>query len=731
MIRHAKPIWTETVEVNQYIEARQRFVITAPVPAALQICADTEYAACLNGAFVGSGQYHTFRGVKVYDEYDVTGLVRAGENELTVTAYAAGEDSQTHQMDIPMLVFALQCGNQTIISGEGTEIREHPCYESGRIEKVTSQLGYACHYHAGGAQTPWRQATVLRHEVVYRERPVKQCRFAPLVTGKLVSQGTVVRSGTGTPAELMQHDGLSFRAKEDILEGNLVKHRADGVFFVLDLGEEYTGVLFMELEAGAGTVIDIGWGEHLQDMRVRTSVGGRNFACRYVCKDGLQSFTGYFRRLGARFLQIHITHMTQDVRLHQIGLQPVEYPLDREGSFVCNDFLMNRLCKAAGRTLKLCMHEHYEDCPWREQALYAFDSCLQMLCGYYLFGEYDFARASLKLLAEGQREDGMLLMCAPSGITTAIPSFALSWIVSLEKYVLYSGDVAFGREMLPVAERVLGAFRVRGNLVQNDPRDDNWHFYEWSEGLSGEDFASTDAPINFYYILACEAYQKLCGYTGTEEKQGYHDLDEIRSAVRATFFDARSGFFRTRAGENRCHELTQALAICCGAAENTGILDRLLENHGLIKSTLSTSIFKYEALLSAGKQYQDAVLEEIADIWGKMLFAGADTLWEVAEGASAFWDAGSLCHGWSAVPVYLLYKYYLGYEPLTPGFGEYRLQPQKTKYISEIKTVLFAPNWEKALHVTMGQPEVAGSDETVYRALPDDEQSRAADKEPI
>lgn len=703
MIKNAKPIWDETTEVNQYIEARQRFEISEAASAALQICADTEYAVYLNGAFVGSGQYRTFRGVKVYDEYDVTGFVRAGENELSVTAYSEGENSQTYQMDTPMLSFALQCGNRTILSGEDTEVRKHPCYESGRIEKVTPQLGYAYHYDAAGAQTLWRQAAVLHHHVVYRERPVKQCRIEPLVTGKLVSQGTVERTGTGTPAELMQQDGLFFRRKEDVLEGNLIRRRADGVFFVLDLGEEYEGVLSMELEAAAGTVMDIGWGEHLEDMRVRTSVGGRNFACRYVCKDGVQGFTGYFRRFGARFLQIHIINMTGDVRFHKIGLKPVEYPLDREGSFTCNDFLINRLCKAAAHTLKLCMHEHYEDCPWREQALYAFDSYLQMLCGYYLFGEYDFAKASLKLLADSQREDGMILMCAPSGITTAIPAFALSWIVSLEKYVLYSGDVAFGREMLPVAERVLGAFQIREDLVQNDPRDDNWHFYEWTEGMDGKHETGSDAPINFYYILACEAYQKLCGYTGTEEKKIYHDPDDIRSAVRAAFFDAQRGLFRTRTGDARYHELTQTLAVVSGAAENTEILDKLLGEHGLIKSTLSTSIFKYEALLSAGAQYQDAVLEEIADVWGKMLFTGADTLWEVEDGAAAFEDAGSLCHGWSAVPVYLLYKYYLGYEPTAPGFREYRLQPQKTSYISEIKTVLFAPDWEKELHVKLEQ----------------------------
>ena len=43
-----------------------------------------------------------------------------------------------------------------------------------------------------------------------------------------------------------------------------------------------------------------------------------------------------------------------------------------------------------------------------------------------------------------------------------------------------------------------------------------------------------------------------------------------------------------------------------------------------------------------------------------MLFAGATSFWETDAGAWDFERAGSLCHGWSAVPIYLYYRYVLG-----------------------------------------------------------------------
>ena len=89
-----------------------------------------------------------------------------------------------------------------------------------------------------------------------------------------------------------------------------------------------------------------------------------------------------------------------------------------------NDGLHRSIYDVCVRTLDLCMHEHYEDCPWREQALYTMDSRNQMLCGYDVWHETAFCKASLRLIAHSLREDGLLELCSPARVPITIPSFS-------------------------------------------------------------------------------------------------------------------------------------------------------------------------------------------------------------------------------------------------------------------------------------------------------------------
>ena len=73
----------------------------------------------------------------------------------------------------------------------------------------------------------------------------------------------------------------------------------------------------------------------------------------------------------------------------------------------------------------------------------------------------------------------------------------------------------------------------------------------------------------------------------------------------------------------------------------------------IIPNTLSMNSFRFDALLHEDRErYAPIILNELDRDYLYMLRHGATTFWETIEGADDFSDAGSLCHGWSALPIY-------------------------------------------------------------------------------
>lgn len=167
--------------------------------------------------------------------------------------------------------------------------------------------------------------------------------------------------------------------------------------------------------------------------------------------------------MGGRFLQVECD---EPFKIDAIGLQGIEYPVT-EIPFVVGDSLQQKIYDVSVRTLKLCMHEHYEDTPWREQALYCFDARNQMLCGYCAFCEFTFPKANLNLIAQACRKDKLLPICFPSSIDLTIPSFSLHYIIAVEEYLRFSGDVDFVKTIYPRLCEIVDVFtdRLEGGLT--------------------------------------------------------------------------------------------------------------------------------------------------------------------------------------------------------------------------------------------------------------------------
>ena len=102
-------------------------------------------------------------------------------------------------------------------------------------------------------------------------------------------------------------------------------------------------------------------------------------------------------------------------------------------------------------------------------------------------------------------------------------------------------------------------------------------------------------------------------------------------------------------------ELVQSLAILADAVPpvaRTALAEKLSRPSDWTETTLSQSLHKYAALRKVGGEYARRAMESMDRTWSAMLDAGATSFWEMKEGWPAFAGAGSLCHGWSAIPVY-------------------------------------------------------------------------------
>lgn len=696
-------IWTDQAYKNQYVEFVTDFTTTSK-DCKLRISADTEYVVWINGVFAANGQYADYPQYKVYDEIDLSSFVACGKNRIALLVWHMGENVSTHYSKSAAMCFCIIDTDDKVLveSGTSTLCRKSKGYRQDIKYMITPQLGYAWGYDFTN-EDEWKTkpesgfapATVVETEFRLFPRPIPKCKVKQVLPSKISAQGIYMDKGEEgvTPAERMQSAWMSTKTFWDITGAtrkgadeleqpiHFRSNEADGIYLVIDLKEVRTGYPMIEIEVSESCKMYLGYGEHLADSRPRMATGGRNFAFEIHLKEGRNDLAEYTRRLGARYLMLFVS--TRSFLLRKATLVSCEYPFP----FIekkLKDRLLQKIYDAGVRTLKLCAHEHYEDCPWREQALYAMDSRNQMLFGYSVFGEYEMPRASLRLMAYSQQTDGLLALCAPARTEITIPSFSLYWIIALCENAEVDFQKEFIEEMVPYAEKILVTFeqQLTDTGVKSFRGAQYWNFYEWSDGLDGgalftdnnasdhglfsiaETYQTKDLILTALFYLATKKLSEL-EYRLKRMDQGktYEILAQKAYRASEAFYSPDTGLYASfinQNGKQGIHGYTLSLLICSKMIPTSRIA-RIAEalQHppkGMVTQTFATLQWKYDAIIDATGDV-DGVIDEICNVFGRVLLEGGTTFPETEDGERDFEDAGSLCHAWSAVPCYIFNKY--------------------------------------------------------------------------
>ncbi len=673
-------IWTNENAPRSFGEFKLPFAYNGG-KAELRISADYRYAAFVNGNFVSNGQYADLPDYKCINSADITPFVKQGENILYVLAWHMGADYSVCRTMPASVAFEITADGCIIAqSDENTLCRRAFGYRAGDV--ITPQLGSGWHYDFTDAQRPWEKAVVVQTGFEEVPRPILQTVISSPCASKVAVQGVFQYRGGDTAAEKMQNAWLSTlrfdkmtgknRLEDDGLKQpvTFTAQDGDGVFVIADMGAETCGYLRFAITVDKPCKMLLGWGEHLADLRLRTAVGPRNFGIEFTLQAGENRFDDYFMRFGCRYICIFVENTA--VTVEHLGIREVGYPF----KFPKKDFgdaLLNKIYETGRRTLYLSAHEHYEDCPWREQALYGMDSRNQMLFGYGAFEEYAFPRANLMLIAKAMQENGLIALTAPAQMSITIPAFTAYWLIAVGENAQADFDGAFVKEILPYCEKALykllsqeGQFGL--NLFGDTAY---WNFHEWSEGLDGGEIfrdaaveEQGDACLTALTALAARKIADLESRLGNAaEAKAMQEAAQRLEAALERYFDASTGLYASYCDQGALcgwHAYTQALILCCGSvlperAEKLCAALKKPQAYGLIPATFSSLQMQYQALIQHGEL--SYCVQEMKEIFGKMLFSGATSYWETELGEADFEDAGSLCHGWSAVCCWVLDQY--------------------------------------------------------------------------
>lgn len=616
--KYGEWIWISQAEDDCYVEFSLPIRGGKEKKITLAVSSEGHYAAYIDEKMVLFSQCGAYPGAPLYDECAVSRYLADGkEHILRILAWHPGVDSSCYINAEPGLWFELREGGRPIFSS-GAEVlcRKNTAYKNGYKKGITMQLGLSFLYDSTvEVKDVWLPATLIKDRPQPKRRAVSPLRLLPLRTAaccEVTDRGTLL----------------------------------------FDLGEERVGFLSLDLVSSEEQLLTISYGEHLVDGHVPRLIGGRDFSVEYVAKKGRNVFMHPLRRLAGRYLEVEhsaalsVSHLA----LHEVSRRFME----KKHCF--SDPLLQKIYDTSVNTLRLSVHEHYEDCPWREQSMYLLDSRNQMLCGYYAFEGARVQRHNLLFFAEGQSENGFFPLCFPTAKVHAIPSFSLCYPRMVRDYVEHTGDRSVLPLVRPAIEKMLAAFSSRideSGLIPRLPYP-FWNFYEWSEGNDNdedlrrapEDYTlAYDLSLNGMYVLACREYAALFG--------GESMAEGMLPKIKATFYMEDKGLYRMTDGSDKGSVLANSLAVLIGLGDKETV-EKMLSDKSLVPITLSMHTYLYDALLQTNVDYSSFIIEDIKKKYGRMLAEGATTFWETEKGWRDFDNAGSLCHGWSAIPAYYL-----------------------------------------------------------------------------
>lgn len=694
---------------NYYFLARKSFDLADPPErAVLRITADSRYAVYVNGRFAADGPARGTHKRYFFDSYDIAALLRAGVNWIAVEVHCPVRSTYNAAPHAPGLLAEIEGMTATDASWR---VMRDPSHRSDSL-LYTMQIGFSewkdmraepAGWRTGGdGGEGWQEATELGTPDdfggrVAVARPIAELTSDSLLPADVSDYGTVppredasadpdyatlMRSERHLAPECVTFGGVRAVLNDSGATVLTPSYWKRGAYLILDFGREVLGNLIFDVEAPAGTILDVGHDEMIEEERLITLRARYRFADRFVLREGRQVVEQRLHRRGMRYVQLTFRNFDKPVTIHGVRMVNRIYSQETAATFSCDGSYLRKLWKACANTIRLCSSDTFMDCIWREQAFWLNDQCVENLCYLAATGDRAFPAHNLRVGADAALPNGWIPAVYPSARKTLFPNLPSLWTFSLHDYVMYTGDLDLLTELLPTLEKGLSLYdtwRDDDGLVPDQPGV--WNFIEWGYAEAGVELGGKTAALN---MLIAGAYERAATLerTAGNNARAEEYLEKSRNAVKA--LNAQLWDEARRAYEDCTEPVTgpsssqHPLAVglyfdVLEEPQRSAAIANLL-HPDLIRCELYFQHYVVQALAMHGRA-SDA-MGVVRTRWREMMDAGSDTIWETSRGRRSFGRCGSLCHGFACAPLYFMQSVLLGVRPLNPGFRQFTLRPQ-------------------------------------------------------
>ena len=457
---------------------------------------------------------------------------------------------------------------------------------------------------------------------------------------------------------------------------------------VLEAPRLTTAYVALRTEGGQGSVVTLSYsegyvqrddtGREYKKHRKDTSGVFQGVIDTYRPGGGAETYEPFwFRTL--MLLKIEVTTTDEALTIRLPELTETRYPLEcrAEAASGAQDWV-KPVWDISLRTLQLCMHETYEDCPFYEQLQYIMDTRLQILFTYAVGNDTRMAKRTIHDFHSSMLPEGICQSRYPAMSPQVIPVFALHWVLMLHDYAEETGDLAFVEPYIPSVERIFEWFRSRKNELGLAAKLEYWDFADWADEWKNgiPNAARADMGVstinNLCYAYVMQMMAPVFTRLGMDTLAARYanEARDVLSAVRTHCWSNERQLLREAPDLEEYSQHAQMWAVLCGlftGGEAQAIMHKTLTDKSLVQCSFVMQFYLFRALEAAGI-YEST--EHQWELWRGLLNEGLSTVPEIPGPYTR-----SDCHAWGALMLYEFPRKALGVTILEPGYAKVQIKP--------------------------------------------------------